>query len=41
MDTVSLQAVTLSDGSTAYIPHNPEGMSITSSEYKHCSSETL
>ncbi|TRY83185.1 hypothetical protein DNTS_000683 [Danionella cerebrum] len=24
MDTVSLQAVTLSDGSTAYIPHNPQ-----------------
>ncbi len=29
MDTVSLQAVTLSDGSTAYIPHNTQGMCIT------------
>lgn len=29
MDTVSLQAVTLADGSTAYIPHNPQGMPIT------------
>lgn len=24
-DTVSLQAVTLADGSTAYIPHDPRG----------------
>lgn len=29
MDTVSLQAVTLADGSTAYIPHNTQGMFIT------------
>ncbi|XP_051756809.1 zinc finger protein 143a isoform X2 [Ctenopharyngodon idella] len=28
MDTVSLQAVTLADGSTAYIPHNPQDSNI-------------
>ncbi|XP_051505289.1 zinc finger protein 143a [Myxocyprinus asiaticus] len=28
VDTVSLQAITLADGSTAYIPHNPQDSSI-------------
>lgn len=30
LDTVSLQAVTLVDGSTAYIQHNPKGKAVLS-----------
>lgn len=29
IDTVSLQAVTLVDGSTAYIQHSPKGITIS------------
>lgn len=35
MDTVSLQAVTLADGSTAYIQHNPKGNSNLNNLHKH------
>lgn len=35
MDTVSLQAVTLVDGSTAYIQHSPKGIKSFSSVILH------
>lgn len=35
IDTVSLQAVTLVDGSTAYIQHSPKGITILSSFCLH------